>query len=186
MRITGGAARSIQLRTLDLPELRPATDQMRQAVFNSLASSIPGCQFLDLFAGCGAVGLEAGSRGASSGVFVERHPKLAALIRQNIAAVCKSAQVDFASFHLHEGDVFSFQPVEASFDIVFCDPPYALILGNEERLFDLGLRALKPGGLFLWEHPAEVPLDKAKGFEFLKRLGGKSPRAPNTGVFRKL
>lgn len=186
MRITGGAARSIQLKTLDLPELRPATDQMRQALFNSLAAVIPGCRFLDLFAGCGAVGLEAVSRGASSGVFVERHPKLAAIIRQNLAAVCKSAQVDPSAFEVYQGDVFSSAMSESSFDLVFCDPPYALIENNVAPLFELGLRALKPGGYFLWEHPSQDDLGLPLGFEFIKRLGGKGPRTPNMGIYRKL
>lgn len=186
MRITGGKARSIQLKTLDLPELRPATDQMRQAVFNSLAACIPDCAFLDLFAGCGAVGLEAVSRGAKSGIFVERHPKLASIIKGNIAAVCKSAGVEPFGFQVYQGDVFTFEPEAASCDIVFCDPPYAIIVGNEEKLFALGSSALKPGGFFLWEHPAQVPLQATKNFEFIKRLGGKGPRTPNIGVFRKL
>jgi 16S rRNA (guanine966-N2)-methyltransferase len=186
MRITGGKARSIILKTLDLPELRPATDQMRQAVFNSLAAHIPECTFIDLFAGCGAVGLEAVSRGAKSGIFVERHPKLAAVIKGNIAAVCKSAEVEPFAFHVHQGDVFAFIPEESSCDIVFCDPPYAMIQGNEDKLFFLGLKALKTGGFFLWEHPAEVPLLATTGYEFIKRLGGKGPRTPNVAVFRKI
>jgi 16S rRNA (guanine966-N2)-methyltransferase len=186
MRITGGRARSIQLKTLDLPELRPATDQMRQTVFNSLAACIPDCVFIDLFAGCGAVGLEAVSRGAKSGIFVERHPKLAVVIKGNIAAVCKSASVEPFPFQIYQGDVFAFSPAESSCNIVFCDPPYAIIQGNEEKLFALGARALKPGGFFLWEHPAEVSLQATTGFEFVKRLGGKGPRTPNVAVFKRL
>lgn len=189
MRITGGIARSIQLKTLDLPELRPATDVMRQAIFNSLAASIPGCRFLDLFAGCGAVGLEAASRGAVSGVFVERHPKLAAIIKDNLMAVCKSMGISPAdrekNFHIHQADVFKFRSIGNSFDIIFCDPPYAIIEGNEKAMFDIAARALKPNGLFLWEHPAEVPLAASEGFALIKTLGGKGLRTPNVGVFRK-
>ena len=92
MRITGGLARSIQLKTLDLPELRPATDQIRQALFNSIEATVgplEGLRFLDLFAGSGAYGLEAFSRGAAGGMFVERHPKLKVVLEQNLAAVAK-------------------------------------------------------------------------------------------------
>jgi 16S rRNA (guanine966-N2)-methyltransferase len=236
MRISGGAARSIQLKTLDLPELRPATDVMRQAMFNFLASFFSACRppsreteitssqetmenenqqfpksasarvrpweskertvgplaglrFLDLFAGCGAVGLEAVSRGAASGVFVERHPKLSAIIKENLAAVCKSAGISpedrEKNFHVHSSDVFNFQPVENSFDVIFCDPPYALIVGNEKKLLGLGRRALKPNGLFLWEHPFEIPMGAPEGFELIKNLGGKGLRTPNVGVFRR-
>ena len=72
MRITGGLARSIPLILPKGDAVRPATDALRQAVFSSLAARVAGARFLDLFAGSGAYGLEALSRGASSGVFVEK------------------------------------------------------------------------------------------------------------------
>src|SRR5688572_25253543 len=90
MRISGGKARGIPLVVPKGDAVRPATDGMRQAVFSSLGERVVGARFLDLFAGSGAYGLEALSRGAAGGVFVEQNPKAAACVRRNIAAVCKS------------------------------------------------------------------------------------------------
>src|SRR4051794_7791924 len=94
MRISGGAARGIPLVTPKGDLTRPATDGMRQSVFSSLGAIVNGARFLDLFAGSGAYGLEAVSRGAAGGVFVEQNPKVAACVRQNIEAVCKSVGRD--------------------------------------------------------------------------------------------
>src|SRR5882672_12911244 len=90
MRISGGVARGIPLAVPKGDAVRPATDGMRQAAFSSLGARVVGARFLDLFAGSGAYGLEALSRGAAGGVFVEQNAKAAACVRQNIAAVCKS------------------------------------------------------------------------------------------------
>src|SRR5947199_1862085 len=100
MRISGGIARGIPLSVPKGDRVRPATDGMRQAVFSSLGERVVGARFLDLFAGSGAYGLEAMSRGASGGSFVEQNAKAAACIRQNIAAVGKSLGRD-----LHEVEV---------------------------------------------------------------------------------
>lgn len=185
MRITGGIARSIQLRTLDLPELRPATDQIRQAIFNSLAARIPGCHFLDLFAGCGAYGLEAVSRGASAGTFIERHPKLIPIIRDNLERVCKSTGVDAQSFHARADDALKYSAAENAFDIIFCDPPYAMISEAAEKIFALASYSLKPGGVLLFEHPAKTTLTPPADLTFLKNLGGKGPHSPNIAVFSR-
>lgn len=90
MRITGGLARGIVLRVPGGDQVRPATDAMRQAVFSSLGARVAGATFLDLFAGAGGYGLEALSRGAASGVFIEKNAAAAACLRQNLAAVRKS------------------------------------------------------------------------------------------------
>lgn len=92
MRISGGQARGITLLVPKGESVRPATDGMRQAVFSSLANRLAEARFLDLFAGSGAYGLEAFSRGAAGGVFVERNAKTVACLRQNIAAVGRSMQ----------------------------------------------------------------------------------------------
>src|SRR5579871_6880774 len=90
MRISGGAACGIPLRVPTGDAVRPATDGLRQAVFSSLGPRVAGALFWDLFAGSGAYGLEALSRGAAGGIFVEKKPRTAAHIRANLAAVDKS------------------------------------------------------------------------------------------------
>ena len=82
MRISGGGARGIPLVVPKGDAVRPATDGMRQSVFSSLGARVSGARFLDLFAGSGAYGLEALSRGAAAGVFVEQNGKAAACVRQ--------------------------------------------------------------------------------------------------------
>ena len=84
MRIIAGTARSLPLRTIEGPDTRPTTDRIKETLFNILQRDIPGCYFLDLFAGSGQIGLEALSRGASYAVFVENGKKAAACITDNI------------------------------------------------------------------------------------------------------
>src|SRR5436305_7428009 len=94
MRISGGRARGIPLVAPKGDAVRPATDGMRQAVFSSLGARVVGARFVDLFAGSGAYGLEAWSRGAAGGLFVEKSAKTISCLRQNIAAVAKSVGRD--------------------------------------------------------------------------------------------
>ena len=89
MRITGGqyCNREIQVPKTDL--IRPTQDRVRQAVFNIIQTEVAGCDFLDLFAGSGAVGLEALSRGAASATFVEQSRKHLEVLRKNLGVLCK-------------------------------------------------------------------------------------------------
>src|SRR5438132_7599808 len=104
MRISGGAARGIPLVVPRGDAVRPATDGMRQAVFSSLGERVVGARFLDLFAGSGAYGLEALSRGAAGGTFVEQNAKAAACIRQNITAVGKSLARELREVNVVQAD----------------------------------------------------------------------------------
>src|SRR6266478_7418843 len=85
MRIIAGKFRSRQLKSLKGLALRPTSDMLRETLFNILGPRVDGSRFLDLFAGTGAVGIEAISRGAISSVFVENHPAAVRLIRENLA-----------------------------------------------------------------------------------------------------
>lgn len=186
MRISGGGARGITLTVPKGDAVRPATDGMRQAVFSSLGARVAGARFLDLFAGSGGYGLEALSRGAEGGIFVEKNGKAAACLRQNIAAVCKSLgrdttvvqvlQVDATTVPLGGGEV----P-----DLVFIDPPYEIIRDVAEPLFARLAEGLagKPDALVVFEMPGEVELAPA-GWSCLKRLG-KGARQPTVAVFRR-
>ena len=91
MRITGGAACGIQLAAPKGDGTRPATDQMREALFSSLGTRIEGARIADLFAGTGSYGLEAMSRGASGGIFVENSSVVVACLKKNLSAVSKAA-----------------------------------------------------------------------------------------------
>jgi 16S rRNA (guanine966-N2)-methyltransferase len=184
MRITGGQARGIPLLLPKGDATRPATDAMRQAVFSSLAARVGGARFLDLFAGSGAYGLEALSRGAAGGVFVEKNARTADFIRQNIAAVCKSLGRDAADLQVIAADATTVMPGEAP-DLVFIDPPYEIIREVAPKLFarlDV-LLAPKPDALVIFEMPGEVELSPA-GWTCVKRLG-KGARQPTVAVFRR-
>lgn len=189
MRISGGRARGIPLQVPKGDRVRPATDGMRQAVFSSLGARVVGARFLDLFAGSGAYGLEALSRGAAGGVFVEQNARALSSLRQNLSAVCKSVGCDPAVAAVVPGDA-RVVPLPASTlptpDLVFIDPPYDLIPDLVEPLFRrlADLLAEQPDALVLFEHPGELTVAPA-GWELRKRLG-HGARQPTVGIFRRL
>jgi 16S rRNA (guanine(966)-N(2))-methyltransferase RsmD len=118
MRVIAGEFRSRQLKTLPGMETRPTPDRLREALFNVLAPEIGGAVFLDAYAGTGAVGIEALSRGAAKAIFIERGRAAAAVIRDNLRALGLDTRA-----HVIHGKVLShlaqYRP-----DIVFLDPPY--------------------------------------------------------------
>jgi 16S rRNA (guanine966-N2)-methyltransferase len=186
MRISGGDARGIPLVVPRGDAVRPATDGMRQAVFSSLGTRVAGACFLDLFAGSGAYGLEALSRGASSGTFVERNPKAVACLRQNISSVCKSLRRNEAEVAVIAGDVLRFEPSETkSVDLVFVDPPYEIISEVSSSLFEKFSRVFPAvrSPVVVFEMPGELDLTPS-GWECVKRLG-KGARQPTVCFFRR-
>lgn len=84
MRIIAGTARSLPLKTIEGKDTRPTTDRIKETLFNIIQMDVPRASFLDLFAGSGAIGLEALSRGANEAVFVENNKKAADCIEENI------------------------------------------------------------------------------------------------------
>jgi 16S rRNA (guanine966-N2)-methyltransferase len=186
MRISGGAARGIPLVVPKGDAVRPATDGMRQAVFSSLGARVVDARFLDLFAGSGAYGLEALSRGAAGGVFVEQNAKAAACVRQNITAVCKSLQRDPRDLLVVQADARTVPLAgDALPDLVFIDPPYELISEIAVPLFArlAELLAAKPDALVVFELPGELEL-APPGWTLRKRLG-KGARQPTVAFFQR-
>jgi 16S rRNA (guanine966-N2)-methyltransferase len=121
LRIIGGAWRGRRLRFPPSPEIRPTPDRVRETLFNWLAARVPGARCLDLFAGSGAIGLEALSRGAAHVTFVERDPGAA----REIAA--RLEEWGARTARVEQGDALRFlntTPAEP-FDIAFLDPPFA-------------------------------------------------------------
>ena len=121
MRIITGSARGCRLKTPKGQATRPTSDRIKESLFNILGSKVYGRKVLDIFAGTGNLGLEALSRGAASACFVDQ--ATAALIRENAV---HTRLKDRAT--VHGGDVFAqltrFEQGGASFDLIFCDPPY--------------------------------------------------------------
>ena len=158
MRITGGAARGIQL---DVPQqdVRPATDYMRESVFNRLGGAIVDKVVLDCFAGTGAYGLEALSRGAQTCYFLEKNPKVLASLKKNCERVFKSAQRDLISTKIISTDVFSFSPEKLEVvDYIFFDPPYPYWTEKLSELLSVleTMACTYPQSLFIIEHPTHL------------------------------
>ena len=187
MRISGGVATGIPLLVPKGDAVRPATDGLRQAVFSSLASRVPEARFLDLFAGSGAYGLEALSRGAKAGVFVEKNSKAAGCLRHNLAAVCKSLDRGLEGLEIRQADVLN-TPLDtngAAPSLVFIDPPYEIFSGIALRVFarldELFFADSDP--VVVFEMPGELTFEPP-GWTSVKRLG-KGIRQPTAVFFRK-
>lgn len=122
VRVTGGEWRSRLIKVIDAPGLRPTPDRVRETLFNWLGHDLTGLRCLDLFAGSGILGFEAGSRGAAGVVLVERDPRVLATLRQN-AEILGRARLEVV-----RGDALEFAASAArqgrQFDLVFLDPPY--------------------------------------------------------------
>jgi 16S rRNA (guanine(966)-N(2))-methyltransferase RsmD len=122
--------RSREVRVPKGERVRPTQDRVREALFSSLAPRLSGARFLDLFAGSGAVGLEAWSRGAAYVGWVEQDPRTYEVLRSNIAGLCGSEAggTEDQGWRMVRSDVFRFlrgSPPVQPYDMVFADPPYA-------------------------------------------------------------
>lgn len=179
MRITGGEFGGINLKVPKSDAIRPTQDRVREAVFSMLQSEIPGCDFLDLFAGTGSAGLEALSRGATSATFVERDARHIACLNENIAKVLKAARSQAATVVRADAYRYIASYAGAGFSVVFADPPYAL---GEERGYAGVLETLasrevvRRGGIFVAEMTAAQASEEApKDWQLIKdRTYGKT------------
>ncbi len=159
MRIIAGTYRGLSLKTLKGRNLRPTSDQLRETLFDVLGPSVEGSTFLDAYAGSGAVGLEALSRGARHVVFMEHHRPAAHLIRQNLQAL----EIE-SGYRLMTCEVLTgfarLAEERAGFDTVFLDPPYAEIREYHHALRQLGRgEIITPASLVIAEHSRHVVLE---------------------------
>ena len=188
MRISGGNARGITLQVPKGDAVRPATDGMRQALFSSLGERVIGAHFLDLFAGSGAYGLEALSRGAAGGVWVEQHHRTAELLKSNVTSVCRSlGRSPQDGLRVVTGDATLVPWPEKNAmpapDLVFIDPPYPIIEAVAPRLFQR-LAEQWPGAaapLVLFELPGGLELNP-EGWICRHRVG-RGARQPSVAMF---
>jgi 16S rRNA (guanine966-N2)-methyltransferase len=151
LRVIAGSAKGRRLATLQTLALRPTPDRVREALFNILGTRVDGAAVLDLFAGSGAIGLEALSRGARFAIFVEAHEPACRLIAKNLQRCGLHQQ---ASVWCR--DVLSAIPAlkiqGQTFDVIFLDPPYQTSL-LEDALQQLGDgRLLRGDGQVIAEH----------------------------------
>ncbi|WP_313349003.1 16S rRNA (guanine(966)-N(2))-methyltransferase RsmD [Paracoccus sp. (in: a-proteobacteria)] len=162
MRIVGGALRGLKLAEVGegdaAAHLRPTTDRVRESIFNLLVNGthgnpVPGARVLDLFAGTGALGLEALSRGAVRVAFVDDGVAARTLLRANIEKARAMGVTDVwrkDATRLGENRA-------APFDLVFLDPPYGKGLGGRALESALAGGWIAPGGVVVWEESAAPP-----------------------------
>src|SRR5580704_9424331 len=149
MRVIGGEFRSRVLKSVPGLDVRPTPDRLREALFNILAPRIHGAVFADLYAGSGAVGIEALSRGAAKAIFVEQKFAAVRAIRENLRSLGIEARAE-----VRQGRATAMIPqLEAG--IVFLDPPYAL---ENEYSAALDLLGAKPRALVIAQHPPRLKL----------------------------
>jgi len=158
MRIIAGTFRSRPLKSLKGLALRPTSDMLRETLFNILGPRVQGSHFLDLFAGTGAVGIEAISRGAVSAVFVENHPVAVRLIRENLASLEIKSEARIIASAVTAAIAKLQKEHAAIFDFIFLDPPYA-----SEKDYEAALRAL--GNSSLIADSTMVIAEHHKSFE---------------------
>jgi 16S rRNA (guanine966-N2)-methyltransferase len=172
MRVIAGSAGGIRLK-IPPHDLRPTMDMVREAAFSALADFPVGARVLDLFAGSGAYGIEALSRGAAEAVFVDNHPKSIEIIRLNLSKTKLAGKV------IRE-DVFRFlKGQNHQYRLVFADPPYLKKAGDRDFAGELMenaslVAAVEPGGLLVLESSPGKELGPSRFWEITraKKYGG--------------
>jgi 16S rRNA (guanine(966)-N(2))-methyltransferase RsmD len=167
MRVIAGTYRSRILKSLKGLALRPTSDRLRETLFNVLAPNIAGSRFVDLFAGTGAIGIEALSRGAAEVILIENHTPAATLIRRNL----ESLGIDTGATILAVDALRGLGMLAArkssgapAFEYIFLDPPYAAAEDYSRVLEFLGSAdLLAPGGIVIAEHRRNFDLREEAG-----------------------
>lgn len=163
MRVIAGKARRIQLKTIEGMNTRPTTDRIKETLFNMIAHGLCDCTFLDLFAGSGAIGIEALSRGAKEAVFVEKNPKAVTCIRENL----RTTKLENQSEVLVNDVISALKQLngQKKFDYIFMDPPYNHMLEKEVLTFLAESSLLSEDALIIIEASMETD------FSYLEELG---------------
>jgi 16S rRNA (guanine966-N2)-methyltransferase len=170
LRVVGGELRGRPLAAPRSDAIRPTTDRTREAVFNIIAHSqsvrLEGARVLDLFAGTGALGIEALSRGAAHCLFIEESAEGRGLIRTNVETMGLQGRTKiFRRDATMLGETGTIQP----FDIVFADPPYGKGLGERALAAALAGGWLKERALVMVEEAAGSPFQPPAGLKLVQR-----------------
>jgi len=167
IRVAGGYLKGRLLKTLPGTATRPTTSRVREAIFSILQHDIIASDVLDIFAGSGALAIEAISRGAASAIMIEENPRAAATIRDNLRACDLNPRLITADYRAalktvaREGKVFH---------IVVADPPYGLIEPRELFLLLTKYSLMNDNGLFIMEHAGNLA-PKAENVILTRRFG---------------
>ena len=159
MRVIAGVARSVPLRSPEGEETRPTTDRIKETLFNILQTRVPGCRFLDLFAGSGQMGIEALSRGAHHAVLIDSGKEPAEVIKANLN---KTKLSDKGTLIQRQIPAALFQAKsEGPYDIIFMDPPYSL--HDEAEV----LRGIEDNGLLAADGIIIIETSKDRDLSFV-------------------
>ncbi len=161
MRIIAGEARGVRLAAPVGRDIRPTLDRVREAFFSIVGPALPGCRFLDLFAGTGANGLEAISRGAAHADLVESDRTARALIEQNSVRTKLGDRTRLHALTLPED--LRRLPHDAPYDFIYADPPHSFTDYESIVSAIAGSALLAPGGVFILEHATRTPVADAIG-----------------------
>ena len=163
MRVIAGSAKRLQLKTIEGMDTRPTTDRIKETLFNMISAYIADSNFLDLFSGSGAIGIEALSRGAACAVFVEQSKKAMECIKENLRYTKLADKAE-----VYETDVLNaLNRLEGkkTFDYIFVDPPYNQL--HEKRVLEYlsNSTLLSADGIIIVEASLETE------FSYVKELG---------------
>lgn len=164
MRVIAGKARRLPLKTIEGLDTRPTTDRIKETLFNMLSYDLADAFFLDLFAGSGAIGIEALSRGAKKAWFVEKSPKACACIQENLKT---TKLVDDGEVLMHDAvaAVRVLSALRQPMDFIFMDPPYNHLLEKDV------LEALQDSPLVDAYTTIIVEADLLTDFSYVESLG---------------
>lgn len=178
MRITGGLASNIILKTPTGSTTRPATDRLRESIFSSLGNHIKGKNVLDIFAGTGAYALETLSRGAVSATCIEKTRNVITCIEENWQRVAKSAALTANQLTICHRDALSWEPEPTElFDLIFIDPPYPIWDQVAIKLLPRVATWINSNGLISIEHLSGLMPTLPSNWEVMKTFG-KGHKAP--------
>lgn len=174
MRIISGLLRGRTLFTPKGDETRPSSSKVRETVFNMLQQEIEDTSFLDLFAGSGAMGIEALSRGAKHATFIEHSPDALQVIKKNLAALELEKQSSVIRADFLDG-LKKLQVKGVQFDIIYADAPYHLAQTGQQLIDWLATHPLlKNGGLLLIENGQKEPPVNSQFSMLSSRRSGKT------------
>ena len=159
MRIIGGVWRSRLLTVLDLPGLRPTTDRIRETLFNWLGQDLTGLDCLDLFAGTGALGFEAASRGADVVVLLEKDKKAHANLMNNFSLLQSSPVTSKVEIFHRDSLEYLKQQADGSTNLIFIDPPFQDFVLLDQSIIEAGRICddSRGGGIYV-----EFPSNRAR------------------------
>lgn len=169
MRVIAGKARRIQLKTIEGLQTRPTTDRIKETLFNMIAHGLCDATFLDLFAGSGAIGIEALSRGAAKAVFVEKNPKAVLCIKENLNRTNLESEAEIMVTDV----ITALRRLDGQkkFDYIFMDPPYNNLLEKDVLNFLANSDLLSEDALIIIEASLETDFSylEEMGFSLIKK-----------------